>query len=145
MESIKLLHVEEKPILVNTVKTLLPEDFKKVKIRLGLLLQYRIGLNMLGLQIDITYISDESEELMHYQALFTVEDEEWLSFLETQPVNIQISEYSCKMFDMALGYARSSISKKLQGTSIASLYLPVFKPEDYTKHIGVVCLDKLNH
>lgn len=31
------------------------------------------------------------------------------------------------------------------GTSIASLYLPVFKPEDYTKHIGVVCLDKLNH
>lgn len=142
MESVKLLHVEEKPVLVNTVRNLSSEDLEKMKIGVGLLLQYKTDLNLLGLQMDITYVTDESEELMHYQALFTVEDNGWLRFLKTQPDKDKIREYSCKMFDMALGYARSSISKKLQDTSMAPLYLPLLNPEDYAKHIGVICVDE---
>lgn len=141
MANLKLIQVDERPVKINSLRELTEEDKATLQICMQLILQYRDETDMVGLQMDIAYIVSESDLILQYQALCVVENEEWLSFMAGGPDEDTIKTYSGEMFDMVLGYARSSIAKNTVGTALAELYLPVFNREQYTKTVNIVKVD----
>lgn len=141
MANLKLIHVDERPVKINSLRELTEEDKAALQIRMQLILQYRDESDMVGFQMDIAYIVSESDMILHYQALCVVENDEWLSFMAGNPEEDAIKTYSGEMFDMVLGYARSSIAKNTAGTALSELYLPVFNRDQYTKTVNIVKVD----
>ena len=141
MANITMIHVDERPIKMNSLRELSEEDKSSLHIRMQLILQYREGSDAVGLQVEIAYVVSGSDILLQYQALYVVNNDEWQSFLASKPGKDAIKSYSGEMFDMVLGYARSSIAKNTVGTELSALYLPVFKKEEYTKTVNVVKVD----
>lgn len=142
MANIKLLNAEELPVQIYREQPLSPEDFANLRIRLGLILQYKEGIDAVGLQLDIAYMLSDDDILLDYQALFVVENDEWLPFIKKHPSEEDIRKYSGDMFDVVLGYARSTISTNTKGTALESFYLPVFNKEQYTKTVNVIKIEK---
>lgn len=141
MANLKLINADERPVQIIREKALTKEDRSNLRIRMGLILQYKDGIDSVGLQMDIAYMLSDDDILLEYQALFVVENDEWLDFIRRQPSDDEIRDYSGEMFDMVLGYARSSIAKNTTDTSLAELYLPVFNKDQYTKTVNVVKAD----
>lgn len=141
MANLKLIHVDERPVKINSLRELTEEDKATLQIRMQLILQYRDASDMVGLQMDIAYIVSESDMILHYQALCVVENDDWQSFMDGKPDDDTVKAYSGEMFDMVLGYARSSIAKNTTGTALSELYLPVFNREQYTKTVNIVKVD----
>lgn len=141
MANLKLINAEERPVLINREKALTMEDRSNLRIRMGLILQYKEGIDSVGLQLDIAYMLSDDDILLEYQALFEVENTEWLDFIKRQPSDDEIRDYSGEMFDMVLGYARSSIAKDTEGTALSELYLPVFNKDQYTKTVNIMKVD----
>lgn len=141
MANLKLIHVDERPVKINSLRELTEEDKATLQIRMQLILQYRDASDAVGLQMDIAYIVSESDVILHYQALFVVENDDWQSFMDGKPDDDTVKAYSGEMFDMVLGYARSSIAKNTVGTALSELYLPVFNREQYTKTVNIVKVD----
>lgn len=137
MANIKLIHAEERPTKLFRKQPLTEEELSSLRIRVGLILQYKDDVDSVGLQLDIAYMLSEDTIVLEYEALFVVENDEWLNFMKTNPSIEEIQKYSGDMFDIALGYARSSIAAKTDGTAFKSLYLPVFNKEQYTKTVFV--------
>lgn len=142
MANIKLINVEERPVRIYREQPLASEDHANLRIRLGLILQYKEAVDAVGLQLDIAYILSGEDILLDYQALFVVENDEWLPFIKKQPSEEEIRKYSGDMFDVVLGYARSTISTNTKGTALESFYLPVFNKEQYTKTVNVIKIEE---
>lgn len=138
MANIKLINAEERPVLIKRTQALTAEEHTNLKIRMELILQYKDGIDSVGLQMEIAYMLSDDDILLEYQALFVMENDEWLDFMKRQPADDEIRKYSGEMFDVALGYARSTISTNTKGTALESLYLPVFDKDKYTKDVNII-------
>ena len=114
----------EQPMQYNTDFIFTPEVLQDINIRFALLLKYREQSDMVGVQVDLMYTHQE-QRILIYSAMLTLQDFEWLAFLQTQPDEEQIREFALLWFEYAFNFLRGALAVNAKNTPAQKLFLPV--------------------